>query len=134
MNEFKFYQDPLNPKLRQAVATIQFSFPVDPASLENNITLQWQALKNGKQDYSTQKFNYTITYDDNKRIAYLHSETIALPERERYLELTLKKGIKSLTGAAKLAENVTANVLIPNASSFFKITKVHHSHHTQSAR
>lgn len=119
IGEFKFYQDPLNPTVKQAVATIQFSFPVDSDSLDNHISLKWQS---GKQYFSDQNIKYTLTYDENKRTAYLRSESITLPQSERFLVLTLAKGIKSLTGPAKLPENVSANVLIPDAASYFKIS------------
>lgn len=113
INEFKFYQDPLNPAVKQAVATIEFSYPVDTDSLTSHVNLQWQG--SGNPD-----FKYTITYDENKRTAYIHSETIDLPSSERFLVLTLTKGIKS--GSAKLVENVSSKILVPDAASYFKIT------------
>ena len=116
ITEFKFYQDPVHSSLRQAVATLQFTFPVDEASLKKNITLQWQS-------FGREQVPYTLTYDENKRIAYLHSETLSLPKSEQYLELTLAKGIKSQTGSDKLSKKVSATLLIPNAESFFKVSE-----------
>lgn len=120
--EFKFYQDPLNAKLRKAVATIQFNYPVDTTSFENNITLTLEALKNNKLNLNAQHFKFTVNYDENKRIAYLNSEPLQLPEASRYLVLTLNKGIKSLSGSDKTNATVSQNVLIPDASSYFKVT------------
>ncbi len=124
INEFKFYQDPVNPTLRQAVATIHFTFPVDPSSLENHVSLQWQALKNDKPDDAKQSIKFTITFDEHKRIAYITSEPLMLPQTGRYLELTLAKGIKAMTGSAATTQETQGKVLIPDASSYFKVTNL----------
>lgn len=123
ISEFKFYQDPTNPQIRQGVATINFSYPVDPTSFESKVTLSWQALKNGKPAHQTQDVKYTISYDENKRTAYIRTETLALPENERYLELNLAKGIKAREGPSVTAQAEAATVLIPDAASYFKVVK-----------
>ena len=122
MSEFKFYQDPVNPQLKQAVATIQFNYPVDAASLEDKVTLLWQVLENGVQNFSAPHVKFTLSYDEHKRTAYLTSESLSLPKTERYLDLELAKGIKPLAGPSSTAEGINANVLIPDASSYFKVT------------
>lgn len=119
--EFKFYQDPVNAQLRQAIATINFNFPVDTNSFENKTLLQLQALKSSQLDLNSQRFKYTITYDEHKRTAYLHSEPLPLPEVPRYLQLLIDKGIKPISGNPSTAV-VTKNVLIPDAGSYFKVT------------
>ncbi|MEO8401345.1 MAG: alpha-2-macroglobulin [Gammaproteobacteria bacterium] len=115
--EFKFYQDPVNPKLRQAVATINFNFPVDTKSFENKTVLRLQALKN----LITPRFKYTVTYDEHKRTAYLHSEDLPLPTVSRYLELIINPGVKPISGIESATPAVTQNLLIPDASSYFKV-------------
>jgi uncharacterized protein YfaS (alpha-2-macroglobulin family) len=122
ISEFSFYQDPVNAKLRQAVATVNFNFPVDPTSFENSTVLTLQALKDGKLRLNTERFKFKITYDEFKRIAYLRSEVISLPEVSRYLMLTINKGLKSLKGPGKTADAISKNLLIPDAKSYFKIT------------
>lgn len=122
ITEFNFYQDPVNPELRQAIATINFNFPVDPNSLENNTSLMLQTLKNDKLDLSAQHYKFNITYDTHKRVAYLRSETLSLPEVSRYLLLTIDKGVKSLSGSGETANNLTKNLLIPDVKNYFKVT------------
>lgn len=120
--EFKFYQDPINPALRQAVATIRFNYPVDTSTVENNITLSLQALKNEKVDLDSQRIKYTISYDENKRTAYLRSESLPLPEVERYLDLRIDNNIKSISGTSNIAEPIVQSVLIPDAGSYLKVS------------
>ena len=124
INDFKFYQDPITPSIKQAIATVSFNYPVDANSLEDKITLQYQALKNGKQDFSAEKLKYTVTYDEHKRIAYIRSESLQLPETERYLELTLAKDIKAIAGPSHTTEDITKTLLIPDVSSYFKINNI----------
>lgn len=120
ISQFKFYQDPLNPQVRQAVATIDFSYPVDTKSLEDRISLAYE----GAGLLSSNSVKYTIKYDEHKRSAYLKSEPLQLPQNERYLDLTLAKGIKPIAGPSKTGEPIKANVLIPDAGSYFKISRV----------
>ncbi|MBA2652314.1 MAG: alpha-2-macroglobulin family protein [Tatlockia sp.] len=122
IEEFKFYQDPVNPKIRQVVATIHFNFPVDTASLEANTSLMFQALKNNKLDLSAEKYKFTLNYDPHKRIAYLHSENLSLPEISRYLILTINKGVRSASGSALIKSELSQNLLIPDNSNYLKIS------------
>ncbi len=63
----------------------------------------WQALKDGNSTLPAQDFKYTITYDAHKRAAYIRSEPMPLPKAERFLELTLSKGIRPETGPSETA-------------------------------
>lgn len=121
INQFRFYQDPVNPKLRQAVATLSFNYPVDASRLENKISLVVQKLKDGRQDWFAKSYKFTLDYDEHKRSAYLRSEPITLPETEQYLELKLSKGIKPIAGPSVTSTEEKATVLLPDASTFFKI-------------
>jgi uncharacterized protein YfaS (alpha-2-macroglobulin family) len=122
VTEFKFYQDPTNPNIREAIATLNFNYPVNVKSLESNIRLTLQALSHGAQSKMAEHFNFTITYDKYKRTAYLHSESLKLPEVSRYLELTINKGVKALVGNSETTQSIQESVLIPDAQTYFKIT------------
>src|SRR5579862_8585116 len=120
INEFKFYQDPTNPKISQAVATVNFSYPVDADNLKNKIAVMWQA----KNLYESKTFKYDLSFDEHHRTAYIHSEPLPLPSQARYLLLTLDKGIKAISGPSETNEDIEAKVLIPDAASYFKISHV----------
>ncbi|STX38179.1 alpha-2-macroglobulin [Legionella feeleii] len=122
ITEFKFYQDPVDAKIRQAIATINFNFPVDPDSFERKISLMLEALKKERLDLGAQKYKFTVTYDKFKRTAYLHSETLSLPEVSRYLLLTIDKGVKSATDSSETSEIVSQNLLIPDSGAYFKVS------------
>ncbi|WED44320.1 alpha-2-macroglobulin family protein [Legionella cardiaca] len=124
ITEFSFYQDPVNPRLRQAIATVNFNFPVDPASFENKTSLMLEAMQKGKLDLNAQHYKFNVTYDAHKRVAYLRSESLALPEVSRYLILSIHEGLKSASGSGETSATLTKNLLIPDVSNYFKVSEV----------
>lgn len=118
IKEFKFYQDPVNPDQRYALASIEFSYPVNPESLEKNTNLMFQSINN----QPTQNVSFTYSYDANKRIAYLHSEPITIKTTPRFMLMHLNKGISSSTNSGTLATKETKNLFIPDAGNFMKVS------------
>lgn len=121
INEFKFYQDPVNSETRYAVATIQFNYPVNTDNLEKNTSLIFQTIKDGKINLNAESVPFSYTYDNHKRIAYLHSANIKIKDVSRYLLLTLNKNVSSSTDSSDLGQQITKNLLIPDASNFLKV-------------
>ena len=124
IENFKLYIDPLNAKERQAVAEINFNFPVDPASLENHIAFVWEASQSGDSDYTTTPLPYTIKFDEHKRKAYLRTDSIAIPSMERFLTLTVAKGVKAASSDSMITEPLYNKMLIADATSYFKVNTV----------
>lgn len=121
VTDFKFYQDPVNSEVRNAVATIQFNFPVNTESLEKNTSLLFQSIKNGKPDSNAEALKFSYSFDNHNRVAYLHSETIKIKDVARYLVLSLGKNVSSSTDSSDLKQDIRTNLLIPDASNFLKV-------------
>ncbi len=119
ISDFRFYQDPVNSENRKAVATIKFNFPVNPQSLEKNTSLVFQSQQKDTKD--NEKISFSYTYDDHKRVAYLHSSNIKIKQTARLLILTLGKNITSSTDSADLGKSMSDNLLIPDSSNFMKV-------------
>ncbi|KTC64870.1 Alpha-2-macroglobulin (plasmid) [Legionella adelaidensis] len=119
ITDFTFYQDPVDPKLRQAVGTIHFNYPVDPQSMEKNTVLSLEALKN--QKIEPKYYHFNITFDKQNRIAYLRSEPITLTDTPKYLILEVKPGVHPTTGKGELGASLSKNLLIPDISNYLKI-------------
>lgn len=117
ISDFKFYQDPVNPENRNAVATINFNYPVNTDSLEHYTTLSFQTLKKRTAESVT----FTYTYDEHKRVAYLHSDKIQIKNEARYLILNLGNKVSSSTDSAHLNTALNQSLLIPDASNFLKV-------------
>lgn len=120
IKEFKFYQDPVDAEKREAIATIEFNYPVNEESLKNHTALGFLETKNGATDATAEPVNFSYTYDANKRIAYLHSDIIKIKAVARFLRLTLGKEIAAATGA-ELNKGQSDNLLIPDNTNFLKV-------------
>jgi hypothetical protein len=120
IKEFKLYQDPVDAEKREAVATIEFNYPINEEGLKNHSSLMFLAIKKGTVDLNTDPVTFSYSFDANKRVAYLHSELIKIKAVERYLRLTLGKEITTSTGS-KLNRDQSQNLLIPDNSTFLKV-------------
>jgi uncharacterized protein YfaS (alpha-2-macroglobulin family) len=121
IKEFKFYQDPVTPDNRKVVATIEFNYPVNEESLKQNTSLMFQAVKNNQLNLNTEPVAFTYTYDANKRTAYLSSDPIKIQDYARYLRLTIEKKVNPNPDTTKLNQEVSQNVLIPDATNFLSV-------------
>jgi uncharacterized protein YfaS (alpha-2-macroglobulin family) len=120
---FKLYQDPVDAKQREAVATISFNFPVDTGSFEKNLQLTEETVDKQRKQ-SGVNYTFTVTYDKWKREAYVHSQALPITDTEHYIDLQLAKGVKSSTHSSATENSLTDSLLIPNADHYFKVASV----------
>ena len=120
LDKLEFYQDPRNRKVRQAVATLRFSHPVDTQSLKKHLTLTMRP-SGEKSKTRPEPIDFTLTYDKNQREAYVHSVPLQLPEHSNYLTLDLKAGIAPATGGSPSDQQLSRELLIPDRLSFLKV-------------
>lgn len=123
IEEFRFYQDPTNAKIKKAIATIYFNYPINTKNFADYVTLRLQALKNDRVDLAAKSYKFTVSFDQYKKVAYLSSEPLTLDEVARYLELTVSNKVQPQNGNPGPI-TATRKVLIPDLDSFFKVTKL----------
>lgn len=121
LSEFSLYQNPIDPNLREAVATIDFNFPVDGSSLENNTRLILQSQKEGKTEISKEVYPFSYRFDEQHRRAFLHSNPLEIKDVPRYMALEIDKGVQALGDTDKTKQALTSKLLIPDANSYFKL-------------
>lgn len=126
--EFSLYQNPVDPNLREAVATIDFNFPVDSKSLESTtrLVLETEMAEQSSTEprqglTKKQAFPFTYQYDKAHRRAFLHSNPLEIKNIPRYMALEIGKGVQALGDTDKTKENLSAKLLIPDANSYFKL-------------
>ncbi len=123
LDPLQFYQNPKNRKIRQAVATLRFSHPVDEQSLKQHLTMTMRPSDEGiKVPPAT--VNFTVNFDKNRREAYVHSVPLRLPEHANYLQLNIEAGLVSSIGGAPSEQKASQQLLIPDRSSFLKVENV----------
>ncbi len=114
ISSFRLYQTPIseNGAISEpfAVATIYFTYPVNPQSLEKGVTLT----------YNNKAIKAAVTYDDVRRYAFVKSEDIRLGEKAGLLQLSINSA-STTSGGAAMAEKQSRAIDVPSMSEFFKV-------------
>ncbi len=115
IDKTEFYQDPVDAKLKKVVATITFSHPVIEKEFEKRVRM---AMVEGVRD---ENYPVHISYDKNKVNAFVHSDPIGIPDKDRMMKITVAAGMGSSKGGAVLKEDVKKDVTIPGINNLLKI-------------
>src|SRR5207247_4569103 len=69
--------------------------------------------------------HFALTYGLHKRIAYLRSSNVTLPEeKEDFLKLELSKGVRTAQGGAQTREATEQKLRIPSTGTAFQIDSI----------
>ena len=119
-SHIEFYQDPQDISVRRVVSTIQFTHPVDEASLEKSLSM---GMRPSGENIETElkPYRFNVTYDKNYREAYIQSAPVSLPDQSSYMQVLLAKGVTSILGGESSTTAVETKALIPDVFSFLKI-------------
>ncbi len=109
----EFYQDPQDPRLKKGVFALAFSHPVDAGSLEKRIAFDY-ADGGGRALAAPAS---TVTYDDKRLKAWVHSAPLDLPENGGRLVLRIDDGVHSTLGGGGTPEELTSTVELPSLYS-----------------
>ena len=120
----QFHIDVLDENIKQVIATVNFSHPIDPNEFESRVSLKPYKLDTEIQTFKNKDYKFSITYDDFYSTAYVLSEPLPIPEDDVQMELTIEKGTKSSwKGNRKLSE-VSTKVIIPGMLNFVRIESI----------
>ncbi len=108
---FDFYQDPVNPQLKKMVGTIRFSHPVEMDGLEQ----QLQLASDGNATA------FTVQTDPFHRAVFIHSETLVLTPKDRFMELQVGDRLRTTLGGARLAKAAARKATVPGLETFFRV-------------
>src|SRR5262245_46988795 len=119
----EIYQDPTSATRREISATLELTHAVDPGELERHVQL---TLVGGSNIFppNDPAPHFTTEYGLHRRIAYIHSSQIVLPEREDFLNLTVTKGIRTAQGGAQTRDAIEQKLRIPSVASMFQIDSI----------
>ena len=121
----EFYEDPTDPKIKQVVATVRFTHPVDKADFEKRISFRMRVepVKNF-DSVDAKSFGFKVTYDAVGGRAFIHSDSFGIPNDEGEMLLTIAKGVRSSRGGPGTDEPLERTVNIPGIESYFRITDI----------
>ena len=123
VKDLEIYQDPTNPTRREISATLELTHAVDPGELERHIQLRMVGGSNIFPPNDPAP-HFTTSYGLHRRIAYIHSSQIVLPEHEDFLNLTVTKGLRTAQGGAQTRDAIEQKLRIPSVASMFQIDSV----------
>ncbi|MBO0695736.1 MAG: hypothetical protein J2P56_06500, partial [Verrucomicrobia bacterium] len=123
IKELELYQDPANPTQRQVTATLELTHAVDPGELDRHIQTE---MIGGSAVFppSDPAPHFTLTYGLHRRLAYLRSSNVTLPEKEDFMKLELSKGVRTAQGGAQTRDAAEQKLLIPSNGTAFQIKSV----------
>jgi uncharacterized protein YfaS (alpha-2-macroglobulin family) len=124
VKELEIYQDPTNPARREISATLELTHAVDTGELDRHVQL---TMLGGSNIFppNDPAPHFTITYGLHRRLAFVHSSQIVLPEREDFLKLIVTKGVRTAQGGAQTADAIERKLRIPSVASMFQIDSIH---------
>jgi len=108
----EFYQDPQDAAAKKAVIHVRFSHPVDPSSFEKAVSLKMSAAQS-----STMPKKFTVTYDERKVNAFVHSEPLSIPGDDESLLWTIAAGVRPARGGTGTETPLSGNVAVPGLYS-----------------
>jgi uncharacterized protein YfaS (alpha-2-macroglobulin family) len=113
----EFYQDPVNPALKKAVVGLNFSHPVDNASLEKRVAMQMAGASTGMLGIGAEKTRFVVSYDKLKLNAWLHSEPLPIPKESSSLEVAIDRGVQAVRGGTPSDKALAKSIAIPGLYS-----------------
>jgi uncharacterized protein YfaS (alpha-2-macroglobulin family) len=123
VKELQLYQDPTNPTQRQITATLEFTHAVESGELDRHLQL---LMLGGSAIFppNDPAPHFALTYGLHKRIAYLRSSNVTLPEKEDFLKLELSKGVRTSQGGAETHQATEDKLRIPSNETAFQINSI----------
>jgi alpha-2-macroglobulin len=113
LGDGEFYQDPQKVTDKQVIVPVEFDYPVDQAAFEKRMAL---ALLD-KEGNKGPPIAFTITYDQYRLHAWIHSQPLELPRDDGAVELTLDRGVCAVRGGPCTTDRVTTRVRVPGLYS-----------------
>jgi len=108
----EFYQDPQDATAKKTILPVTFNYPVDSVDFEKRIEVGL-AQRAGRD----QSLKYSVTYDQYKLHAWIHSQPLSLPRDESAVSYSLAKGIHSARGGDGTPEVIKQQVRVPGLYS-----------------
>ena len=123
ISQLQLYQDPANPKQRQVTATFELTHQVEPGELDKHIKL---TMIGGSAVFppSEQPPHFSLTYGLHRRVAYLRSSNVTLPEKEDFMNVEVGTGVRTAQGGAETHDRVEQKISIPSLATAFQISSI----------
>src|SRR5882724_3152605 len=123
IKQLELYQDPANPTQRQVTATLELTHAVEPGDLDRHLQL---LMIGGSNVFppSDPAPHFALTYGLHRRLAYLRSSNVTLPDKEDFMKIELSKGVRTAQGGAQTRDAAEQKLLIPSNGTAVQIKSI----------
>ena len=121
--EATFYQHPENVTERRVTASFGFSHPVARDDFEQRLGLELQEEPRASQA-PARELGFRVKYGPYDRTAHVHSDVVAIPEREQFATVTVAERLKPANGDGVFEKALFAQVRVPDRESYFRVERV----------
>ncbi|HVD95905.1 MAG TPA: hypothetical protein VNE84_07190, partial [Candidatus Limnocylindria bacterium] len=123
IKQLELYQDPANPTQRQVTATLELTHAVEPGELDRHLQL---LMIGGSNVFppSDPAPHFALTYGLHRRLAYLRSSNVTLPDKEDFMKIELSKGVRTAQGGAQTRDAAEQKLIIPSNGTAFQIKSI----------
>ncbi len=122
IKDLELYQDPTNPTSRQLTATLELSHAAGN-DLERYVQLKTLG--------DSQIFppndpapHFTLSYGLHRRLVYVRTSVISLPDKEDFAQLAVNKGARTEQGDAATRVTVDQKIRVPSVATMFRIDSI----------
>ena len=119
--EATFYQHPEVAAERRVVVGLAFSHPVGRADLARRLHL---STAEGGQNSRSEALGLRVEYGPHDRTAHIHSDIIAIPEREHFAAFGVSAGLRPASGDGVFETPLSAEVRIPDRATYFRVERL----------
>ena len=116
--EATFYQHPEVAAERRVVVGLAFSHPVARADLARRLHL---STAEGDQNSRSEALGLRIEYGPHDRTAHIHSDIVAIPEREHFATFSVSADLEPASGDGVFETPLSAQVRIPDRATYFRV-------------
>ena len=123
IREATFYQHPELVAERRVTASFDFSHPVARDEFEERLTI---SMRDGPKESSgeVRELGFRVEYGPYDRTAHVHSDIVAIPERENFAGVELAKDLQPANGDGAFGERLFAQVRVPDRESYFHVESI----------
>ena len=121
--EASFYQHPENIAERRATASFGFSHPVARDDFEQRLGME---LREGPEASAedVRELGFRVEYGPYDRTAHVHSDVVAIPEREQFATVSVAEDLEPRNGDGVFEEALFAQVRVPDRETYFRVDRV----------
>lgn len=113
----EFYEDPMHPNIKKAVASFEFTYPITTEDKEIRNAVQVQTLKG-------EDINFTYRLSDANTKLHILSDPIKIKEEPDFIKIVVSK-LPNAHNKVSFPKPLEQVVSVPSLSTFFNVKKIH---------